>query len=92
MTRLRAGLIQLQVASIGSPRPNAGEGLGRYLSAESTPLNSALDQGSVLIGHLAWQFTLLRNTASRRVGKDFLRQQVLHNCLVSDRLQVRRLQ
>ena len=28
VTLLRARLIQLQVASIGSPRPNAGEGLG----------------------------------------------------------------
>ena len=37
--RLGSGLVQWQVESIGSPRPNAGEGLGvrGYLSAESTP-------------------------------------------------------
>jgi len=28
VTLLRAGLIQLQLAHIGSPRPNVGEGLG----------------------------------------------------------------
>ena len=47
MTLLQAGVRQRQVASIGSPLPNAGEGLG----VRGIPLcwinsrNSALDEG-----------------------------------------------